>query len=231
MVRTALLALALPALFACTGGSTDDASSAPAGPSTSRGSSGSEAAVPEAQQLTEAQLEDTLPSSSDMSAIFSPTEEDGSGKDDGSFLCGADVEHFDRRNAEARVGYGAQVGVSATRYSFAISQFDSPAVAVEQIQALGDAIDSCTTFASDGDTYMVAPMSAARRDDDTVAVQVTTKSAGFAVAVNVLVVRTGSSLVASLAATIGLAAGSTVDEVVRLTQETVERYEAEVGSA
>jgi hypothetical protein len=187
--------------------------------------------VPEAQQLTEAQLEDTLPPSSDMSAIFSPTEEDDSDQDDGSFLCGADVDHFDRRNAEAKVGYGAQVGVSATRYSFGISQFDSPAVAVEQIRALGDAIDSCTRFTSNGDTYAVAPMPAALSDEDTVAVQVTTRSAGFAVAVNVLMVRTGSSLVASLSATIGLAEGSTIDDLVRLSQETLDRYEAEAGIA
>jgi hypothetical protein len=187
--------------------------------------------MPEARQLTEAQLEDTLPSSSDMSAIFSPTEEDDSDKDDESFLCGTDVEHLDRRNAEAKVGYGAQVGLSATRYSFGISQFDSPAVAVEQIQALGDAIDSCTTFTSNGDTYTVAPMSAALSDEDTVAVRLTTKSAGFAVAVNVLMVRTGSSLVASLSATIGLAEGSTIDDLVRLSQETLDRYEAEAGIA
>jgi hypothetical protein len=183
------------------------------------------------QQLTETQLEDTLPTSSDMSAIFVPTQENQSGKKDESFLCGADVDHFDRRNAEAKVGYGAQVGLSATRYSFGISQFDSPAIAVEQIQALGDAIDSCTTFTSNGDTYAVAPLSAAGRGEDTVAVQATAKSAGFAVAVNMLMMRTGSSVVVSLAATIGLAAGSTVDDLVRLSQETVERYEAKAGIA
>ena len=187
--------------------------------------------MPVAQQLTEAQLEDTLPSSSDMSAIFSPTEGDDSHKSDESFLCGADVDHFDRRNAEAKVGYGAQVGMSATRYSFDISQFDSPAIAVEQIQTLGDAIDSCTKFTLNGDTYTVAPMSAALGDEDTVAVQLSTKSAGFAVAVDVLMVRTGSSLVASLSATIGLARGSTIDDLVRLTRETVDRYEAEAGIA
>lgn len=181
-------------------------------------------------QLTEAQLEDTLPTSSDMSAIFSPTQENQSGKDE-SFLCGADIDHFDRRNAEAKVGYGAQVGASATRYSFGISQFDTPAVAVEQIQALGDAIDSCTTFTSNGDTYAVAPLSATDGGDDTVAVQATAKSAGFAVAVNMLTVRTGSSVVVSLSATIGLAEGSTVDDVVRLSQKIVERYEAEAGIA
>lgn len=226
--RTALLALALPALFACSGGNSDDASGAPVGPSTS--SSGSEAVVPEAQQLTEAQLEDTLPSSSDMPAIFSPTVEDASHKDE-SFLCGTDVDHLDRRNAEARVGYGAQVGLSATRYSFGISQFDSPAIAVEQIQALGDAIDSCTKFTSHGDTYRVAPMPAALSGEDAVAVQLTTKSAGFAVAVDVLLVRTGSSLVASRSATIGLAEGSTIDDLVRLSRETVDRYEAAAGIA
>ncbi len=229
--RTALLALALPALFACSGGNTDDASGAPVGPSTSRDSPGSQAVVPEAQQLTEAQLKDTLPSSSDMPAIFSPTEEDASHKDDESFLCGTDVDHLDRRNAEATAGYGAQVGLSATRYSFGISQFDSPAIAVEQIQALGDAIDSCTKFTSNGDTYRVAPMPAARSDEDTVAVQLTTRSAGFAVAVDVLLVRTGSSLVASRSATIGLAEGSTVDDLVRLSRETVDRYEAAAGIA
>src|SRR3954467_11679108 len=127
MFRTALLALALPALFACTGGSTDDASGVPVGPSTSRDSQGSAGVAPEAQQLTEAQLEETLPSSSDMSAIFSPVEEDDSDRGDENFLCGVDVDHLDRRNAEAKVDYGAQVGVSATRYSFGISQFDSPA--------------------------------------------------------------------------------------------------------
>lgn len=229
--RTALVALALPALFACSGGSAGDVSGAPDGPSTSPHSPASQAGVPEARQLTPGELEDTLPSSSDMSAIFSPTGQDDAGKDNGKFLCGAALEHFDRRNTEARVGYGAQVGVSATRYSFDISQFDSPAVAVEQMKGLSDAIHSCATFRSGGDSYTVAPMSGVPSDADTVAVQVTTRSAGFAVAVNVLIVRTGSSLVASLAATIGLAAGSTVDDVGRLTQETVDRYETEAGIA
>jgi hypothetical protein len=185
--------------------------------------------VAEAQQLTEAQLTDTLPTSSDMPAIFTPTKGDDSDEDDNSFLCGADVDHFAQRNAEAKVGYGAQVGLSATQYSFGISQFDSPAVAVEQIQAFGDAIDSCNRFTSHGDTYTVAPMSADRSGEDTVAVRLSTKSAGFAVAVNVLMVRTGSSLVASLSATIGLARGSTIDDLVRLTQETVDRYEMAAG--
>jgi len=166
-----------------------------------------------------------------MSAIFSPTQENQSGKDDESFLCGAGVDQLDHRNAEAKVGYVAQVGLSATRYSFDIGQFDSPAVAAEQIQALGDDIDSCSTFTANGDTYTVAPSSAAGSDEDTIAVQATTKSAGFAVAVNMLVVRTGSSLVASLSSTIGLAEGSTVDDLVRLSKETVDRYEAKAGIA
>ena len=183
------------------------------------------------QQLTETQLENTLPTSSDMSAIFSPTQENQSGKNDESFLCGADVDHFDHRNAAAKVGYGAQVGVSATRYSFGISQFDTPAVAVEQIQALGDEIDSCTTFTSNGDTYAVAPLPAADSGEDTIMVQATAKSAGFAVAVNMRIVRTGSSVVVSLSATIGLAEGSTIDDLVRRSHEIVERYEAEAGIA
>jgi len=185
--------------------------------------------VAEAHQLTEAQLEDTLPTLSDMSTIFSPTTGDDSDEEDKSFLCGTDVDHFVHRNAEAHVGYGAQVGLSATRYSFGISQFDSPAVAVEQLQALGAAIDSCNRFISHGDTYTVGPMPAGRSGEDTVAVTLTTTSAGFAVAVNVLMVRTGSSLVASLSATIGLASGSTIDDLVRLTQETVDRYETAAG--
>lgn len=168
----------------------------------------------------------TLPRPSDLSAIFSPMREIRSGADAG-FLCGADVGDLDGRNAEATVGYAAQVGLSATRYSFGISQFDSPALAAEQIQALGDAIDPCTTFTANGDTYAVAPFSAARSDDDTVAVQATTRSAGFAVAVTLLLVRAGSSVVASLSSTVGLAAGSTIDDVVRLSDETVGRYEAE----
>ena len=187
--------------------------------------------MPEAQQLTEAQLQDTLPTVGDMPAIFSPTEDGNSGEDDTSFLCGVDVDHLDQRNAEAEAGYGAQVGPSATRFSFRISQFDSPEVAVEQIRALGDAIDSCNKFTSNGDTYTVAPMSVGRSGDDTVAVTLTAKSAGFAVDVNVLMVRTGSSLVASLSATIGLARGSTIDDLVRLSQETVDRYEEEAGIA
>ncbi len=165
----------------------------------------------------------------DMSSIFSPTQANQPGKDDRSFLCGADVDHLDRSDAEAKVGYVAQVGLSLTRYSFRISQFDSPEVAVDQIQALGDAIDSCTSFTANGDTYTVAPFSVAGDDEDTIAVQATTKSAGFAVAVNMLMVRTGSSLVASLSATIGLAEGSTIDDLVRLSRETVDRYDAEAG--
>jgi hypothetical protein len=51
------------------------------------------------------------------------------------------------------------------------------------------------------------------------------------VAVDVLLVRTGSSLVASRSATIGLAEGSTVDDLVRLSRETVDRYEAAAGIA
>jgi len=231
VVRTALLAVALPALFACSGGSVDDASGGPVGSSTSRDSLGSQVVVPEAQQLTEAQLNDTLPSSTDMSAIFSPTKENDSDKNDEDFLCGADVGQFDGRNAEAKVGYSAQVGLSATRYSFGISQFDSAAIAVEQIQALGDVIDSCNKFILRGDTYAVAPISVALGDEDTVAVQLTAKSAGFAVTVDVLMVRTGSTLVASLSTTIGLAKGSTVDDLVHLTRETVDRYEAEAGIA
>jgi hypothetical protein len=228
VLRTALLALALPALLACSGGSTDGASGTPFEASRSGDSPVSEASAAEAQQLTEAQLKDTLPTLSDMPAIFSPTKSDGSDEEDKNFLCGADVDHFNQRNAEAKVGYGAQVGLSATQYSFGISQFDSPALAVEQLQTFGDVIDSCHKFTSHGDTYTVVPMSAGH-SDDTVAVRLTTKSAGFAVAVNVLMVRTGSSLVASLSATIGLARGSTIDDVVRLTQETVDRYEAEAG--
>ncbi|WP_344048150.1 hypothetical protein [Nocardioides panacihumi] len=231
MFRTALLALALPALFACSSHSTKDSSAASTGPSTSRDSAGSEAVVRQPQQLTGTQLEDTLPTSGDMSAIFSRTQESQSGRDYASFLCGADVDHPDRRNAEAKVGYVAQVGFSATRYSFGISQFDSPAVAVEQIQALGDAIDACTTFTANGDTYTVAPLSAPRSDEDTIAVQATTKSAGFAVDVSMLMVRTGSSLVASLSSTVGLAEGSTVDDLVRLSKATVGRYEAAAGIA
>ena len=218
-------------LLACSGGGTEDSYGASAGPSTSRDSAGSEAVARQPQQLTAGQLEDTLPTSSDMSAIFSPTQEDDSDKDDESFLCGVDVDRLDRRNAGAKVGYVAQVGVSATRYSFGISQLDSPALAVEQRRALAEAIDSCTRFTSNGDSYAVAPLSAAGGDENTVAVQATTKSAGFAVAVNVLIVRTGSSLVASLSATIGLAPGSTIDELLRLTEETVDRYEAEADIA
>jgi len=224
VLRTALLALALPALFACSGGSNDNPSGAPVGPSTS-----SDSLVREAQQLTEAELEDTLPTLSDMPAIFSPTKDDDSDEDDKSFLCGADVERFEQRNAEANVGYLAQVGVSATQFSFGVSQFDSAEVAVEQVQAFGDAMDSCDKFTSDGDTYTVAPMSAGRSGDDTVAVKLTAKSAGFAVGVNVVMVRTGPSLVMSLSATIGLARGSTIDDLVRLTEETVDRYEAAAG--
>lgn len=231
VVRTALLALALPALFACSGGGDGDGSGAPAGSSASGGSHASGAAAPEPEQLTEAQLKDTLPSSSDMSTIFIPTDESDSGKDRGTFLCGTDVGRFDRRNAAAKVGYVAQVGISATRYSFAINQFDSPAIAAEQVQALGTAIDACRRFTSNGDTYTVAPMPATPSDGDTVAVQVTTRSAGFAVTVDVLVVRSGSSLVESLSATLGLAAGSTVDDVVHHSQETVDRYEAAAGIA
>ena len=231
MVRTALLALALPALIACSGGTTDDASGGPVGSSTSRDSLGSEVVVPEAQQLTEAQLQDTLPSSSDMSAIFSPAKEIDSDKDDESFLCGADVDHFDRRNAEAKAGYVAQVGLSATRYSFGISQFDSAAAAVEQIQALGGVIDSCNKFTLRGDIYTVAPISATIGDDDTVAVQLTAKSAGFAVTVDVVMVHAGSSLVSSLSSTIGLTEGSTIDDLVHLTRETVDRYGAEASIA
>jgi hypothetical protein len=165
-----------------------------------------------------------------MSAIFTPARQTQSGTDE-SFLCGADVDHLGRSNAEATVGYVAQVGVSATRYSFAISQFDSPAVATEQIRALGDAVDSCTTFTANGDTYTVAPLSAAHGDEDRVAVQATSKSAGFAVAVDVLVVRTGSSVVSSLSSTIGLAEGSTVDDLVALSKQTVDRYETAAGVA
>src|SRR4051812_8683578 len=123
VVRTALLALALPALLACSGGSAEDSSAASTGPATSRGSTGSEAVVRQPEQLTGAQLEGTLPRPSDMSAIFSATQENQSGKRDESFLCGADLDHLDRRNAEAKVGYVAQVGFSATRYSFDIRQF------------------------------------------------------------------------------------------------------------
>jgi hypothetical protein len=166
-----------------------------------------------------------------MSAIFSATKENDSDKNDENFLCGANVGQFDRRNAEAKVGYATQVGLSGTRYSFGINQFDSSAIAIEQIQALGDAIDSCNRFTSRGDTYTVAPISATLGDKDTVAVQLTTKSAGFAVTVDVLMVHTGSTLVASLSATIGLAKGSTVDDLVLLTRETVDRYEAEAGIA
>ena len=185
--------------------------------------------MPDAQPLTEVELEDTLPTSSDMPAIFSPMEEDDSDEDDKSFLCGVDLDHFDQRNAKASAGYGAQVGVSATQFSFGISQFDAPELAVEQILALGDAIDACGRFTSGGDTYTVAPMPAGRIGDDTVAVKLTTKSAGFAVAVHVIIVRTGPVLVASLSATIGLAGGSTTDDLVRLTEETVDRYEAAAG--
>jgi hypothetical protein len=224
VLRTALLALALPALFACSGGSKDNPSDAPDGQSTSLDSPVPKASVPEAQQLTEAELEATLPPLGDMPAIFSATKDDDSAEDDTSLLCGADFE-FDQRNATASVGYGAQEGLSAQQFTFGLSQFDSPEVAVEQIQAFGDAIDSCDKYTSDGDTYTVAPMSTDRIGDDTVAVRVTTKSAGFAVAVNVIMVRTGPSLMASLSATIGLA-GSTIDDLVRLTEETVDRYEA-----
>ncbi|WP_180935084.1 hypothetical protein [Nocardioides ungokensis] len=224
MFRTAVLALALPALFACSSGNNDNSSNAPAGQTTTVDSPGPEVSVPEAQQLTEAELEDTLPTLGDMPAIFSPSkaEDDSEHK---SFLCGADVEHFDQRNAEASVGYVAQQGLSAQQFTVGISQFDSPEVAAEQIRAFGDAIDKCNKYTSGGDTYTVRPMSAVRIGDDTVAARVTAKSAGFAVAVNVIMVRTGPSLVASLSATIGLA-HSTIDDLVRLTEETVNRYEA-----
>lgn len=186
----------------------------------------------EAEQLTEDQLQNTLPTSADLPAIFTPTEGDDSRDDDKSFLCGVDVEDPGQRNARASVGYGAQVGVSATHFSFGISQFDSPEAAAAQIRATGRAIDSCDRFESHGDTYTVAPMRAAvGRGQDSVAVRLTARSAGFAVAVNVVLVRTGPSLVASLSATIGLAGGSTVDDLVRLTQDTVDRYEAAAGIA
>jgi len=76
-----------------------------------------------------------------------------------------------------------------------------------------------------------APFSGAGSDEDTIAVQATTRSAGFAVDVSMLMVRTGSSLVASLSSTVGLAEGSTIDDLVRLSQTTVHRYEAAAGIA
>jgi hypothetical protein len=226
--RAALLALVCPVLFACSGGN-GSPSDAPAGQSTSVGSSGRDASAPKARQLTVAELEDTLPTSTDMPAIFSPTKDDSSGDKNATFLCGTDLE-FDRRNATAGVAYGAQAGLSAQQFVFHISQFDSPEVAVRQIRAFRAAADSCDKYAVHVDTYTVARASVGRIGDDAVAVRVTAKSAGFAVAVNVVVVRTGPSVVASLSATIGLAA-STLDELVRLTEDTVDRYEAAARSS
>jgi hypothetical protein len=180
-----------------------------------------------AQQLTVAQLKDTLPTSSDLPAIFSPTEDNTARGKRTTFLCGADLQ-FDQRNATAGVGYGAQGGLSAQRLTLDISQFDSPEVAAKRFQAFADAVGSCHRYTSDGDTYTVAPVSAGRVGDDTVAVEVTARSAGFAVAVDVIVVRTGPALLASLSATIGLA-GSTLDDLVRLTDATVDRYESAAG--
>jgi hypothetical protein len=225
VLRAALLGLAVPAVVACSSGGDPSPSDAPVGQSTSIDSSG--ASAPDARQLTESELKGTLPTASDLPAIFFPTKDHGSDASDTGFLCGADLEP-DQRNATAGVAYGARGGLSAQQLTFDISQFDSRDVAVQQIAAFGHAVDACDRYTADGDTYTVVPVSTDRIGDDTVAVRVTAKSAGFAVAVNVIMVRSGPSLVASLSATIGLA-GSTLDSLVRLTADTVDRYEAAAG--
>ena len=55
-----------------------------------------------------------------------------------------------------------------------------------------------------------------------------TKSEGFDVSVNVVMTGTGPSVIVSLSASAGLT-GSTIDDLVRLTGETVDRYEAAAG--
>ncbi len=158
---------------------------------------------------------------------FSPSKDD-SDDDSKGFLCGADFKGDEGRSAKASVDFGAQEGLSAQEMTFAISQYDSTETVERQVQEFEDVVGKCHKFTTDGDTYTVTPMSAGQLGDQTVAAKMTTKSQGFDVALNVIVVRTGPSIVTSLSASAGLT-GSSVADLVKLTGETVDQYETAAG--
>ena len=231
MVRTAVLALLLPLLVACggEGDQTDEAGHDPTGQEATSDSSPSADPTPESKQLTKAELKEVLPGLDDMPAGFSPSKDDSADDEDSKgFLCGADFNGDKERNAKASVDFAAQEGLSAQQVSFGISQYDSPEVVEEQVQEFADIVGTCDKFTSEGDTYSLTPMSAGRIGDRTVAVRMTTNTDGFDVTVNVIVVGTGPSLVTSLSASAGQT-GSGVSDLVRLTGETVGRYESAAG--
>jgi hypothetical protein len=231
VIRIALIVLLLPALAACgsDGDKSDEAGRRSTLHTSTSGSSPSMARTPEAKQLSQAELKAVLPSLEDLPAGYSPSQDDaGDDEDSKNFLCGADFRGAEGRNAKASTDYSAKEGLSAQQMTFAISQYDSPQVVKRQLQQFDNVVNKCDRFTSDGDTYTLAPMSAGRIGERTVAVKMTTKSEGFDVTINVIVVGTGPSLVTTLSANAGVA-GSTVGGLVRLTGETVDRYKSAAG--
>lgn len=176
--------------------------------------------------MTRGQLKTVLPTLDDLPAGFSPSKDQSKSEESSKdFLCGADFNGEQGRIAKEGTDYGAQEGLTAQQVTFGISEYNPAEIVRKQGRQFTNVVQKCEKFTSEGDTYTLTPMSAGRMGNRTVAAKMTTKDQGFDVTVNVIVVGAGPSLVTSLSASAGLT-GSTVDDLVRLTRETVDRYES-----
>ena len=221
-----LASMLVPALVGCGGSASSGASGDSAAPLPTQ--SPTDVVAPTGQQLSAAELGDVLPPLSDLPAGFTVDKSESDDSTRTTFLCGADLSNIKERNAHASSDFADREGLSAQQMSFGISQFDSADQASQAVEEFATAVDNCPEFTVDGAKYTVTPMSAGTFGDRTVAYKLSGKSGGFDVGLNIISVVTGPSVIASLSASAGVTASSVAD-LVRLTGQTVARYEDKAG--
>lgn len=223
-----LLALALAA---CGGGSDDSADEPAESPSTSTAASeptetSDAPADPEpapAEPLSEEQLQAALLELGDMPPGFTKSEPRD---DETQYLC--DYAPPSQFVAEAAQQYEKNEGLSVAIVSVAVLEYESPADAKAQFDALAETVATCSSDEIDGDQWSYAETSAPKLGEDSIGLRSTATIEDTDVALTQFYVLMGSGLVQVGQGGVGLASPST-DDLVGLTEAQVAKYDQAVS--